>query len=50
MSLSKICECPKGTQAIEYLADLNDMTVEEYRDYINDCHANPNDILTKESV
>lgn len=34
-------------KAIEYLADLNDMSVQEYRDYVYDCHANPNDILTE---
>lgn len=43
--------CPKRFEAaIEYLAELNGMSVEEYRDYVNDCHANPNDVLTKETV
>lgn len=43
--------CPERFEAaIAYLADLNGMTVEEYRDYVYDCHANPNDILTKECV
>lgn len=34
-------------KAIEYLADLNDMSPQEYRDYVYECHANPNDILTE---
>lgn len=34
-------------KAIEYLADLNEMTTHEYRDYVYECHANPNDILTE---
>ncbi len=34
-------------QAIEYLADLNEMTAEEYRDYVYECHANPIDYLTE---
>lgn len=43
--------CPKRFEAaIEYLAELNGMTTAEYRDYVNDCHANPNDVLTKETV
>src|SRR5699024_8010350 len=32
-------------KAIEYLAELNEMTVEEYRNYVYECHANPNDNL-----
>lgn len=34
-------------RAIEYLASLNDMTVNEYRDYVYECHDNPNDISTE---
>jgi len=34
---------------ITYLAELNDMSVSEYRDYIYECHANPNDITTEAS-
>lgn len=29
---------------IEYLADINEMTVEEYRDYVYWCHENPREI------
>lgn len=40
--------CPKRFyEAIEYLAELNGMTPDEYRDYVYECHANPNDILTE---
>lgn len=40
--------CPRRFyEAIEYLAELNDMTSDEYRDYVYECHANPNDILTE---
>jgi hypothetical protein len=40
--------CPvRFYAAIEYLADLNGMTSEEYRQYVYECHANPNDILTE---
>lgn len=43
--------CPKKfEEAIEYLAELNEMSVAEYRDYVYECHAIPNDILAKESV
>lgn len=34
-------------KAIGYLAELNEMTTQEYRDYVYECHANPNDILTE---
>lgn len=34
-------------KAIEYLAELNEMTTQDYRDYVYECHANPNDILTE---
>lgn len=34
-------------QSVAYLAELNGMTADEYRDYVYDCHANPNDILTE---
>lgn len=40
----------KFDEAIKYLADLNGMTVDEYREYVYRCHENPNDILTKECV
>lgn len=40
--------CPSlFEKAIEYLASLNEMTVEEYRGYVYECHANPNDNLTE---
>lgn len=40
--------CPERfRRAIEYIADLNDMTYDEYREYVYDCHANPNDMLTE---
>lgn len=35
---------------IEYLAELNCMTPEEYRDYVYFCHENPNEIKTKENA
>ena len=31
----------KFDELIEYLADINEMTVEEYRDYVYWCHDNP---------
>lgn len=35
--------CPdRFAKVIAYLAELNGMTTEEYRDYVYDCHANPN--------
>lgn len=40
----------KFDELIEYLADINDMTVEEYEDYVRWCHDNPrsiNEIETK---
>jgi hypothetical protein len=37
-------------RAIDYLARLNEMTVDQYREYVYWCHENPSDILTKESV
>lgn len=40
----------KFDKAIKYLADLNGMSVDEYREYVYRCHENPNDILTKECV
>lgn len=40
--------CPERFErAIGYLAELNGMSVSEYRDYVYDCHANPNDIVTE---
>lgn len=35
---------------IEWLAAANEMTVEEYRDYVYWCHANPNDVLESEAI
>lgn len=32
----------KFDRLIEYLADINEMTVEEYKDYVYWCHENPN--------
>jgi hypothetical protein len=34
----------KFNRLIVYLADLNDMTPEEYREYVYFCHENPNEI------
>ncbi|MDQ0270741.1 hypothetical protein J2S17_002626 [Cytobacillus purgationiresistens] len=34
-------------KAVEYIAGLNGMTFAEYREYVYDCHANPNDNLTE---
>lgn len=40
--------CPsKFSESIEYLAGLNGMTFEEYKDYVYDCHENPNDIVAE---
>lgn len=37
--------CPnRFTKVIEYLAELNEMTSEEYREYVYECHAKPNEI------
>lgn len=37
--------CPdRFTEVIEYIAELNEMTTEEYREYVYECHANPNEI------
>lgn len=34
-------------KAIEYLAELNSMSTQEYREYVYECHANPNDNSTE---
>lgn len=40
--------CPERfKQAIKYLAKLNEMSVEEYREYVYECHANPIDKITE---
>ena len=40
----------KFDRLIEWLAAANDMTVEEYRDFVYWCHANPNDVLESEAI
>lgn len=40
----------KFDRLIEWLAAANEMTVEEYRDYVNWCHAHPNDVLESEAI
>ncbi|MEX5522930.1 hypothetical protein [Bacillus cereus] len=35
---------------IAWLAAANDMTVDEYRDYVYWCHAHPNDVLESEAI
>ncbi|PEU21321.1 hypothetical protein CN526_26940 [Bacillus wiedmannii] len=40
----------KFDRLIAWLAAANEMTVEEYRDYVYWCHANPNDVLESEAI
>ncbi|PFS24332.1 hypothetical protein COK46_01580 [Bacillus thuringiensis] len=40
----------KFDRLIKWLASANEMTVEEYRDYVYWCHANPNDVLESEAI
>jgi hypothetical protein len=40
----------KFDRLIAWLAAANDVTVEEYRDYVYWCHANPNDVLESEAI
>ncbi|PRT35311.1 hypothetical protein [Bacillus wiedmannii] len=40
----------KFDRLIEWLAAANEMTVEEYRDYVYWCHENPNDVLESEAI
>ncbi|MCR8843097.1 HNH endonuclease [Paenibacillus sp. SC116] len=37
-------------KAIEYLAEINGMSVGEYREYVYECHENPNDLLAEEGA
>lgn len=40
--------CPdRFENAVAYLAELNGMTVDEYREYVYECHANPIDVILK---
>ncbi|WP_026592177.1 hypothetical protein [Bacillus sp. UNC437CL72CviS29] len=40
----------KFDRLIAWLAAANEMTVEEYRDYVYWCHTNPNDVLESEAI
>ncbi|PFE80023.1 hypothetical protein CN333_00045 [Bacillus thuringiensis] len=40
----------KFDRLIAWLAAVNEMTAEEYRDYVYWCHANPNDVLESEAI
>ncbi|MFE7816725.1 hypothetical protein ACFU1R_00850 [Priestia megaterium] len=42
-------DCKKWKAALKYLAELNGMTVKEYREYVNYCYSYPRDLLKEEN-